>query len=402
MGRPVQPIGTYGKISITTVKGGYMAQARLRGFSGGYQRVSATAPTRNAATNELKVRIQQVFATQQGGDISPHTALRDVATLWLEEVRLEERVKPQSLQRYERAVKSRLVPDIGDVRLRELTVGFVDRYLKRLFTDETPTAARDAKLVLSPILALAVRHDAIATNPVRETRGIPKPKRQVRIVDDKEREAIRNALRPAADAPKKLGPRPERFLAQVFDTILGTSARIGEVLAIRAVDVDLDADGGPEITISGTLVQIDGVGLIRQDHPKHSRDWRVVKLPAFAADSIRERLDDAGPLAPEQTVFCARGGGLRAPSNVRRAWRSLRADAGLPGGLDLEDITPHSFRRTAATEVEAQADINLAAELLGHASTDVTATHYVRRRVRVDPATAGILERLGPTDPAAK
>ena len=59
-------------------------------------------------------------------------------------------------------------------------------------------------------------------------------------------------------------------------------------------------------------------------------------------------------------------------------------------------MTPHAFRRTVATVVDRAAGTDLAAELLGHASPDITRMHYIEKDDAVDPRTAEILEQLAP------
>ncbi|MBP2217014.1 tyrosine-type recombinase/integrase [Arthrobacter sp. CAN_C5] len=56
-------------------------------------------------------------------------------------------------------------------------------------------------------------------------------------------------------------------------------------------------------------------------------------------------------------------------------------------------MTPHMFRRTVATAVNTNASIELAAELLGHMDTKITAQHYIQRSELVNPATAARLDR---------
>lgn len=182
--------------------------------------------------------------------------------------------------------------------------------------------------------------------------------------------------------------------------MLGTSARLGEALAIRRGDVDLDADQ-PTVTITGTIVLVRGKGHIRQPHPKHSKYWRTITVPSFTRDALRERLAATSELAPEQTVFHTKQGTPLSPANVRRLWRSIRdSSAGLlPEGIDLAQVVPHTLRKTVATALDDAAGTDLAAELLGHSSTAVTRAHYVQPRKRVDPKTAEILEGLRPRDP---
>ena len=65
-------------------------------------------------------------------------------------------------------------------------------------------------------------------------------------------------------APGFAGPPPDGQLEQIIGVMLGTSARIGEVLAIRKCDVDVT--GAPAtIRISGTILP-----LTPATHPCHS------------------------------------------------------------------------------------------------------------------------------------
>lgn len=64
----------------------------------------------------------------------------------------------------------------------------------------------------------------------------------------------------------------------------------------------------------------------------------------------------------------------------------------------LKGVTPHKFRRTGATVINADGGIDLAAELLGHTDPRITARHYIVHDDRVNPATAVLLEaRFGGT-----
>jgi integrase len=51
------------------------------------------------------------------------------------------------------------------------------------------------------------------------------------------------------------------------------------------------------------------------------------------------------------------------------------------------------FRRSVATAVNETANVELAAELLGHVDPRITVQHYIRRNEMVNPITATILEK---------
>lgn len=396
MVRPTQPPGTYGKVTVTRARTGYVATTRFRELTGSYRRVTANGETATAAKNRLKEKIAAGLPPRAEGDLSGQTKLRALAEVWLEEIEQRQEHAPQTIGVYRDIVNRIILPGIGDLRLGELTVGTLDRFLKGEAA-RGYSRGRHARVVLAQVLDLAVRHDALPRNPVRSTAPLRRSRSQIRSLSMEELTEIRRLLREHRKEPGLPGPPPDGQLAQVFEVMLGTSARLGEALAIRRGDVDLDAEQ-PAVTITGTIVYVRGTGLLRQSHPKHSKYWRTVTVPSFTAEALRERLASTGELTPEQTVFHTKQGTPLSPANVRRLWRSIR-DANvamLPEGVDLAEVVPHTLRKTVATTLDEVAGTDLAAELLGHSSTAVTRAHYVQPRKQVDPRTAEILESLRP------
>lgn len=98
------------------------------------------------------------------------------------------------------------------------------------------------------------------------------------------------------------GPPPEGQLEQIIEVMLGTSARIGEVLAIRKCDVDATVSPGT-VRICGTIVSPTGKPTYRQLHPKTQKSTRVVSVPSFAAEVIRQRLVVVGREGPDHLLF---------------------------------------------------------------------------------------------------
>ncbi|HEY5222211.1 MAG TPA: hypothetical protein VIJ18_04050 [Microbacteriaceae bacterium] len=81
---------------------------------------------------------------------------------------------------------------------------------------------------------------------------------------------IRAAIKRWENRKILAGPKPDRQLGQIVEVMLGTSARIGEVLAIRLQDLDLDSPI-PTVRIAGTIVSRKGEPTHRQGHPKTDR-----------------------------------------------------------------------------------------------------------------------------------
>lgn len=76
----------------------------------------------------------------------------------------------------------------------ETTVSRVDQFLRSL-AEKRPGRAKTTKSVLKSMFDLAVRHDALRTNPVREVRLPTKRKKPVQALTIDEVGALRQGLR---------------------------------------------------------------------------------------------------------------------------------------------------------------------------------------------------------------
>jgi integrase len=106
--------------------------------------------------------------------------------------------------------------------------------------------------------------------------------------------------------------------------LLGTGARIGEILALRWEDLDLAA-ARPTVSVCGTIVYVQGKGFFRQDWTKTDAGYRTVILPRFAVGMVMARKLTASDNSND-AIFTSRRGTSLSPQNVRRQWRQARAD----------------------------------------------------------------------------
>jgi integrase len=241
--------------------------------------------------------------------------------------------------------------------------------------------------VLRLAFALAVRHEVLPRNPIDNVSRLHKPKRTPTTLTATEVNAIRAVIKVWEQTRGTCGPNPDGQLGEIVEVILGTSARIGEVLAIRRHDVDVTVNPAL-MRIARTVISNKGQPTVRQDHPKTDRSNRIVSLPTFTAEALRRRLEVMMDRSPEALVFSSRNGTPLTTANVRRQLRKVLGDAGIEG------VHLHMFRRTIATVTNEQASVNLAAELLGHTDPKVTVEHYIRRNEHVNPLTAELLDAV--------
>ena len=124
--------------------------------------------------------------------------------------------------------------------------------------------------------------------------------------------------------------------------------------------------------------------------PLPNRNAPISPVPSWTAAVLRERLVKVSSEEAEHLIFFTRNKTPLTTNNVRRRLRAVLEGTGVDG------VTPHSFRRTVATFLDRAAGADLAAEMLGHSSSEITKQHYIEPDEAVNPVTAEILEVLAP------
>lgn len=265
---------------------------------------------------------------------SPITERSTVASLvdfWLEQLRAEGRLDRTTINEYERVLGKLVVPRLGGVRLQALTTEGINGVLAELGT-QSLNAQRKAKVVFGAMLDAAVAHGALRTNPARGSLSISRPKTHPRTLTAGEVEAVRAAVR-AWLAKERSGPKSSGDMADIVDLMLATGARIGEVLALRWRDIDLEAR---TIEINATIKTESGTGTYRKPLPRP----RSLELPASAAEALKTRRKTIRENHLD-AVFPTRNITWHQVNNIERRWRQIRRAAG------LEWVTPEFFRRHA-------------------------------------------------------
>ncbi|GAA1524403.1 tyrosine-type recombinase/integrase [Brevibacterium permense] len=261
----------------------------------------------------LRARVESA-----GDTITGNTTVTSLGKIWTESLQGSDDHTEQTLERYESIVEKIIGPALGEYLIIEATVSRVDQFLRAL-AGKTPGRAKTTKSVLTSMFDLAVRHDALRTNPVREVRLPARKRKPVKALTIDEASELREGLRKWQGAEGVKGPRRSAELLDVVDVMLGTGMRIGEVLALRWSDVDLGDH--PSLTVTGTLVPIKDKGLNRQGHAKTASGYRVLTLPTFVVDVLLRRSVEALP-TETNAVFPSGAGTWKWPNNYRRSLRA--------------------------------------------------------------------------------
>ncbi len=169
----------------------------------------------------------------------------------------------------------------------------------------------------------------------------------------------------AAVVAKRLSSSERAMLALFFLAGL----RLGEVMAITAGQIRLDAD----LIVIDRAVRVEFGGKQSVGLPKGKKTRTAVMcrtLKAIVAPFIAE-------MAPEQYLWSAEGQNKpRMKKRIYDVWKGIRAAAGLP-----PDMSPHDCRLTHINIIEKlmpNVSVSTLKEHVGHAATGVTEANYTR------------------------
>lgn len=365
-----------------------------RNGSDGWQARRGRVPAGWFDEKRATVRMAELIATHETEEAAAEerererklrgATLRELAPEWLEYLEREKGAKPSTLLDYRYLLMEprtphktgpgrnpgRIMGAFGDARLRDVTTSQVATFLRGL--DRTGMSARSVnkhRQVLAAMFAYACREDtyALAANPVSATskrREMP-----AAVLDFFEPEEI-EALARAASAGAHRDLRPydldagelqwraweDRQDAELYRVAGYTGMRLGELLALRWEDVDLDARR--VVVHRAVSAGVEG--------PTKSSQARALPL-ADAAASAFVRLADRGDYTGrDDYVFCSRMGRRLDGSALRRRYKGARAAAG------LRPLRFHGLRHAAGSLVAREAGAHFVQAFLGHSRLSTT------------------------------
>ncbi|MDH2442398.1 site-specific integrase [Amnibacterium sp. CER49] len=377
--RTVLSLGEHGRIGVFKTAGLWRARVRIRDYDGVIRQVQGAGRSRDAAERALQRALRDRQMSALGDLLSPRSKFSEAAEKWYSELT---ELSPSTMQAYRVRLDKTVLPALGNVRVHELSVGLIDRHLKAVKTRHGAAAAKQTKTVLSGVCGLLARHDAIATNPVRDVARVSTlPKHPPMALSVAQLRDVVTWFRADEVAQSRDLPDLVAFLA-------GTGLRIGEACALTWADVDLEE---ATVHVHGTVLRIRGVGLV-VGATKSRAGQRTIELPSWLVELLRARRGEA-----DRPVFPAPlSGGWRDPSNTSH-WVK---DGFMSMGLC--DFTSHTFRKSVASILsDSGVSPRIMADQLGHARPSLSLDVYLGRSKRVRGAS-GALEQVGAVEGAAR
>ncbi|WP_439664138.1 site-specific integrase [Lentzea sp. HUAS TT2] len=367
-------VGTYGKIRFYSTSTGWRATTNFRDYDGITRPVERSGKTKTAAERALKEALRDRTAPGEEGMITTETRFREAAEVWLTEFRAAVAVgarSPTSLETYEGRLNGIILPAVGELRMRELTVARIGKLLTTVQARQSAASAKTVRTVVSGVCALAVRHGALRANPVRDVAHLEGRKTPSRALTEDEMADLLAKLDADEVAARHDLPDLARWYA-------GTGERTGEGLAVHWPHLDLDAG---TVDWAGSVIRVKGEGQ-KINEGKTEVSKRALALPSWLVTMLRERrtrLAERFNVAEDELegpVFPNSLGTLRDKHNTLSRWREFRQRAGYSW------VTFRTFRRSVATILDdAGLSARQIAEQLGHSKVSTTQDIYMGRRV---------------------
>jgi integrase len=376
MARPPMSLGTSGVIRTYRTRVGWRARTTYRDFDGVTREVQRHGRTEAMAKRALAEALRDRARYDGSAEIRPDMRVVALAETWFQSMQDGDR-SATTLAQYRYRLDHQVIPALGELRVRELTAGTLDRHLTAIGKKHGAATAKTVRTVLSGMCGLAARHDALERNPVRDAGQIKNgAKKAPRALTGAEARQLLALLTYDDKAVR-------RDLPDLVAFMVSTGCRVGEACAIRWSDVDFDRR---LVAITGTVTRVNGTGLT-VSRTKSAASNRLLRLPEWLLEMLRIRMSRFAQ--SDDPVFPASLGGLRDPSNTQADLREAFAAAG------FGYITSHALRKTAATLLDAAGlSAREIADQLGHSKPSLTQDVYMGRKVASTRA-ANVFEALG-------
>jgi len=288
-------------------------------------------------------------------------------------------VKPKTFDQYETLARIHLVPEIGEIKLVDLTTDHVQRVINRMNNEGLSRRTIElVKVVLHAALKQAQRNKLVYENVCDNVVLPRKENTEIRVLDMEEQSQLIAALE-------------ENYVGRGLLLALYTGMRRGEVLALEWEDYDIEKG---TISVSKSLVRARTYSKTGNKTelvvgtPKTEKSKRVIPLVDKAVQLLekhricqKEYSELVGSFYEDHgLIFSSSSGGYMDPGNFNRKLNKVTKELG------MKSLSPHVLRHSFATRgLEVEVSLKAMQELLGHSSITVTGniyTHLLEKQKR--------------------
>jgi integrase len=276
------------------------------------------------------------------GLVRTGATVADAAAEYLRYIEHDRMRKPSTVQGYRWIVDARVLPELGSLRLEDVTAEQIEEWLAVM--PGKPSTRRKALVLLHGIFQRARKVYGLPINPVAD---IEKPPlQQGGDIDVFSPEEIWALVRAAASEQD----------AAIFLTAAFTGLRLGELIALHWRDVDF----------AGSVLRVRASYAAGALTAPKSGKVRSVPLAPDVAKALARLAERDWFTSEDDLVFPGEVGGFLDGSALRRRYKDALKRT------DLRALRFHDLRHTFGTRMIAKADIRRVQEWMGHADIQTT------------------------------
>ena len=273
-------------------------------------------------------------------------------------------VQAGTFERYMATYKNRIQDSsIGNMELKDIQPIHLQNFMNN-HSDLSKSSLRKIYNLLHASFKSAIANNLIRINPLENVK-LPSSEvkqKEIEILTLDEQKAYMKALDTNRDGI-------------LFLTALLTGMRIGELLALKWDNVDLNTG---TITVCETLRRVkvyddkgNSESKILTKCPKTEKGYRSIPIPKTLVLALK-KYQLASYNSEEGLVFCTKSG---LPFQYNYVWYTHKA---LCKKANIRETSIHALRHTfASRSIEAGIDVKTVSDLLGHANTQITWNTYV-------------------------
>jgi integrase len=316
---------------------------------------------------------------QTGSYISTDMTLGQWLTTWLKDYK-SINLKPKTYDVYETQVNCNIIPDIGDLVLKDLKQQDLQRFYNKKYNNGNGLSGatiRKIHNIISSALNQAVDNDLMHKN-VSKNVQLPKlVKPEVKAFTLQEQNLFFEAAK-------------EYRLYNAFVVNIDTGLRSGELLALTWKDVDL-VNG--MIRVNKNVINVKNRDedaktknkTIVQDSPKTEASNRTVPLTKRSLDILKEMYKGK----TSNIVFPSERNTYISLRNYQRTFYKILEKAG------LEKCSPHVLRHSFVTRCfEQNVQTKVISEMVGHAKLAHTTDIYTHIMFDIKRDAVNALDKL--------
>jgi integrase len=298
--------------------------------------------TKRTAEDWLRDVFDQARQGTLPGLVRTGATVADATAEYLRYIEHDRVRKPSTVQGYRWIMDARIVPELGKLRLEDVTAEQVEEWLAGM--PGKPSTRRKALVLLHGIFQRARKVYALPINPVAD---IEKPPLQrstdIEVFSPEEVWALVRAAISEQDSA-------------IFLTAAFTGLRLGELIALHWRDVDFP----------GSVLRVRASYAAGAFTAPKSGKVRSVPLAPDVAKALARLAERDWFTGEDDLVFPGEVGGFLDGSALRRRYKDALKRA------DLRALRFHDLRHTFGTRMIAKADIRRVQEWMGHADVQTT------------------------------